>query len=89
MANRLAIWACGCVLVAAGCVGGGGKPDAFDLAVADCQRDLKVPGHYEVSRTERDGLGLPVVTAGPGATLRGQVLMSECVGQRLAAATAP
>ena len=67
------------------CVGSS-KPDAFDLAVADCQRDTKAPGSYVVSRTERDSLGLPVVTVGPGATLRGQILMSECVGQRLAAA---
>lgn len=34
-----------------------------------------------------DGLGLPVVTSGPGGTLCGQVLMSECVGQRLTAAS--
>lgn len=69
----------------AACVPGGGSK-ATDQAIYSCKRDTNAPGQYFISAGKRDDKGLPLVKAGPGGTLRGEILISECLAQRLPAA---
>lgn len=82
-----AIIGCGLAALAlAGCDGGsGGRLTPTDLTVESCIKDSGAPGTYGVSLDQLDKGGRPIVHAREGGTLRGEVLISECLAQRLPA----
>lgn len=60
-----------------------GQPDAFDQTLQTCLRSTGAPGAYTANRRETGENGLPVIRAGAGATIRGEVLMNGCVEARM------
>ena len=53
----------------------------YDLAFANCKRITGATGQYVVGPKATNGV--PVVVAGQGGDLRGEVLMNECISQNL------
>jgi hypothetical protein len=53
----------------------------FDRALQNCKRQTGVPGAYVVGPKGTNGV--PVVLAGQGGTLRGEVLLNSCISQNL------
>ncbi|MEO8529689.1 MAG: hypothetical protein ABI459_00555 [Deltaproteobacteria bacterium] len=53
----------------------------YDLAFANCQRITGASGTYVIGPKATNGV--PVVVAGQGGNLRGEVLMNECIAQNL------
>lgn len=56
-------------------------PPKFDLAFSNCQRITGAQGKYVAGPVGTNGV--PVVKAGPGGNLRGEVLMNECIADNL------
>ena len=53
----------------------------FDRAFQNCKRQTGAPGQYVVGPEGTNGV--PVVLAGTGGTLRGEVLLNACIAQNL------
>lgn len=58
----------------------------FDRALQNCKRQTGVSGQYVVGPTAANGV--PVVLAGTGGTLRGEVLLNTCIAQNLGTSVA-
>jgi hypothetical protein len=53
----------------------------FDLTYANCKRITGATGQYVIGPKATNGV--PVIVAGPGGNLRGEVLLNECIAQNL------
>jgi hypothetical protein len=85
--NLGAAWAL--ILTMAGCVEQNTtlRPvPEFDRALQNCKRQTSVPGQYVVGPKGTNGV--PVVLAGQGGTLRGEVLLNTCISQNLGTSVA-
>ena len=63
------------------------RPGAqYDKTFANCKRISGVTGNYVIGPKGTNGV--PVVFAGSGGNLRGEVLMNECIAQNLGTSVA-